>query len=631
MSTRRSDQVGGSRTKSGDPKPPPMSASTPEPPPEEVEADEEETNTAAMNQLDGMAPAELLTLFAQFAMHHRAPSAATNQELIEMLEKKGELTSPAVIRAFLSVDRKTYCVGADDEDAYADRPYRSPQRIPNGTTVPSPISEPYKRAFSSFGPSAPIHLSAPGIYARCVECLDLKPGLSFLNVGSGTGYLSAVVASLIGPHAIHHGIELRTSLVELSRTLAAERGLSSIVFHNRSFRAVDPKASMKFDRIWVGAAANAEERTLAAQLLKIGGQCVGPFESESGEQHLAKLERCGAHELLTPADRESELPIRLCWAGDVHVRQTRYLRVSFSPLLRESRDVAHDVLAEPHEPLVLRAPAWGSSVPAAFPPSFLHTAAILFLGVTRDVDSLCAKIPWDLWMMHVLPHVPHDAFEPPEPPETAAWQSRRRPSSGGAMAWAGNPLRGDFYAYPMRAEGEGGGDGGESGAVAEGSSATGTVGASGAAEETPARVCLQCAAPKSYFRCPRCRSVDVDYCSAACARVHWPEHRDRCSRRPPSRGALAATSAITGTGAVAGTSVVKGTSVVTGTSAAPAADAASEDVLSEAVTDLTAQLGAASNSASTAAEHAAAAAAASVFAAQAAVAAAAAATTAEEP
>ena len=536
-----------------------------------------------------------------------------------MLEKKGELTSPAVIRAFLSVDRKTYCVGADDEDAYADRPYRSPQRIPNGTAVPRAI-----------------HLSAPGIYARCIEHLDLKPGLSFLNVGSGTGYLSAVVASLIGPHAIHHGIELRTSLVELSRTLAAERGLSSIVFHNRSFRAVDPKASMKFDRIWLGAASNAEERTLAAQLLKIGGLCVGPFECESGEQHLSKLERCGAHELLTPADRESELPIRLCWAGDVRVRQTRYLRVSFSPLLRELRDVAHDVLAEPHEPLVLRAPVWGSCVPAAFPPSFLHTAAILFLGVTRDAGSLCATIPWDLWTMHVLPHVPHDAFEPDEPPETAAWQSRRRPSSGGAMAWAGNPWAGDFHAYPIRAEGEGSGDGDESGAVAEGISAAGTVGAAGAAEETPARACLQCAAPKSYFRCPRCRSVDVVYCSAACARVHWPDHRNQCSRRPPSRGAFAATSAVTGTGAVAGasavtgTSVVTGTGVVTGTSAAPAAGADGEGALSAAVTDLTAQLGAASNSASTAAEHAAAAAAASAFASQAAVAAVAAAT-AEEP
>jgi hypothetical protein len=73
-----------------------------------------------------------------------------------------------------------------------------------------------------------------------------------------------------------------------------------------------------------------------------------------------------------------------------------------------------------------------------------------------------------------------------------------------------------------------------------------------------------------------------------------------------------------------------GTSVVTGTSAAPAAGADGEGALSSAVTDLTAQLGAASNSASTAAEHAAAAAAASAFASQAAVAAVAA-VTAEEP
>ena len=111
--------------------------------------------------------------------------------LIESLKKEGAITSPAVIQAFLSVDRKKYCVGASDEDAYADRPYRSMQRNA-------------------------VHLSAPSIYTRCVEHLDLKPGLSFLNVGSGTGYLSAVVATLLGPNAINHGIELRTSNVELS-------------------------------------------------------------------------------------------------------------------------------------------------------------------------------------------------------------------------------------------------------------------------------------------------------------------------------------------------------------------------------------------------------------------------------
>ena len=201
-----------------------MSAPVQEPDNEPAE-DEEETNVAALNQLAAMAPAELLALFAQFAMHRNSQassSAASNEALVEELQRHGEIASPAVVQAFLSVDRKVYCVDADDEEAYADRPYRS---------LPRDVDEVPKA----------IHLSAPGIYGRCVEQLDLKPGLSFLNIGSGTGYLSAVVASLIGPHAIHHAIELRTSLVELSRTLAAERGLSSIVFHNRSFHAVDPK------------------------------------------------------------------------------------------------------------------------------------------------------------------------------------------------------------------------------------------------------------------------------------------------------------------------------------------------------------------------------------------------------
>ena len=43
-----------------------------------------------------------------------------------------------------------------------------------------------------------LHLSALCIYTRALEALKLSPRLSFLKVGSGTGYLSTMAGLLIG-------------------------------------------------------------------------------------------------------------------------------------------------------------------------------------------------------------------------------------------------------------------------------------------------------------------------------------------------------------------------------------------------------------------------------------------------
>ena len=52
-----------------------------------------------------------------------------------------------------------------------------------------------------------VHISAPHIYCTILEALDLKPGtsLSFLNIGSGSGYLTCIASEILGPKSLYYG------------------------------------------------------------------------------------------------------------------------------------------------------------------------------------------------------------------------------------------------------------------------------------------------------------------------------------------------------------------------------------------------------------------------------------------
>mmetsp|Transcript_3953 Transcript_3953/g.12913 ORF Transcript_3953/g.12913 Transcript_3953/m.12913 type:complete len:693 (-) Transcript_3953:97-2175(-) len=134
----------------------------------------------------------------------RRPSDAAEKAraLSEALRKRGSISTPAVAEAFARVDRSVFLPRSSETCAYDDAPLRSWDE----------------------DSQCVVHLSAPSIYATALEALELTAGrhhggaLSFLNVGSGAGYLSALAATLLGKRAVHHCVEISAPLAARCKT-----------------------------------------------------------------------------------------------------------------------------------------------------------------------------------------------------------------------------------------------------------------------------------------------------------------------------------------------------------------------------------------------------------------------------
>ena len=147
------------------------------------------------------------------------------------------------------------------------------------------------------------------------------------------------------------------------------------------------------------------------------GVAVAPFENSENEQRLLKVTRLpdvekGATNQPT-SDRPSEEASPEAPGGTTTGGTT--MRFQFETLMSVSFAQLVPPRRQPSEagdpiPLVLSGPVWAEHSPLAFPPRFLHVAAVLLLG-TRDAASLGALLPWDVWHLHVLPHLAYDAFE----------------------------------------------------------------------------------------------------------------------------------------------------------------------------------------------------------------------------
>ncbi|XP_019746983.1 protein-L-isoaspartate O-methyltransferase domain-containing protein 2 [Hippocampus comes] len=192
-----------------------------------------------------------------------------NDDLIDNLKEAYYIRSDLVERAFRAIDRADYYLDEYRENAYKDLAWR------HGN----------------------IHLSAPCIYSEVMEALDLHPRISFLNLGSGTGYLSTMVGLILGPFGVNHGIELHADVIEyayqkLDSFIKTSDSFDKFEFCEPSFVVGNcleiPPESRQYDRVYCGAGVQKDHEKYMKNLIKVGGILVMPLEEK-----LTKITRTG--------------------------------------------------------------------------------------------------------------------------------------------------------------------------------------------------------------------------------------------------------------------------------------------------------------------------------------------------
>jgi protein-L-isoaspartate(D-aspartate) O-methyltransferase len=131
-------------------------------------------------------------------------------------------------------------------------------------------------------------ISQPFIVAYMTEHLELEPGDKVLEIGTGSGYQAAILASLPGLDLEVYSIEIVPELAE-----QAEKLLNNLGYANLHLRQGDGyygwEEAAPFDAIIVTAAPDHLPPPLTAQLAE-GGRLVIPIGLPGAYQSLWKFE-----------------------------------------------------------------------------------------------------------------------------------------------------------------------------------------------------------------------------------------------------------------------------------------------------------------------------------------------------
>lgn len=121
-------------------------------------------------------------------------------------------------------------------------------------------------------------ISQPTTVRMMLGWLDVQPGDKILDIGSGSGWASALLAYITGPEGKVFAVEKVPQLLEFGRDNCQKAGVTNVQFFQAGQEYGLPKYS-PYNRILVSASARKFPEELLDQL-KVGGKLVIPVKND---------------------------------------------------------------------------------------------------------------------------------------------------------------------------------------------------------------------------------------------------------------------------------------------------------------------------------------------------------------
>ena len=158
-------------------------------------------------------------------------------DLIKTIKDYGFLTNEKVESAFRTIPRHEFVVPSELARAY----YNEPLSIMNNQTI-----------------------SQPGVVSRMTEWLDIKAGQKILEIGTGSGWQTAILSYMVGNGTVY-SIERHSELVNFARENLEKLGIDNVHVILGDGSLGYPEKS-PYDRIIITAACTEIPLPLLEQL-----------------------------------------------------------------------------------------------------------------------------------------------------------------------------------------------------------------------------------------------------------------------------------------------------------------------------------------------------------------------------